>query len=247
MSRLLPDLRNLRDVGGLRTTDGRRVRRGILWRSATPTFMDAPQARLLAEHLGIRTRVDLRSATEVEETHNEGLAAVPGLAVEHLPLRAGGAWAHRPDLDDPSAAVAEHYAHYLQHSADSVTRIVALAADPARSPLLVHCTAGKDRTGVALAVVLSAVGVTHEEIVADYARTRDDLDALLLQLRTLPAYKERLAALPEESLTAEPRTMELFLARLEEEHGGARGYLTRHGVDGTILGRLQTVLLERDV
>jgi protein-tyrosine phosphatase len=239
----LPDLRNLRDVGGLRTTDGRRVRTGRIYRSATPAFVDADQAVLLVDRLGIRTRVDLRSSVELAEAPNEALAAAEN-RVEHLPLRAGGAWAHRRDLDDPSAAVAEHYLRYLEHSADSLTSIVRLAADPERAALLVHCSAGKDRTGVALAITLSAAGVDRDQIVHDYARTREDLDAMFLQLRRLPAYEERLDALPEESLTAEPRSMQLFLDRVEDRYGGARSYLTGNGLDEDVLVDLEHSLLE---
>jgi protein-tyrosine phosphatase len=239
----LPDLRNFRDVGGLGTPDGRRVRFGRIYRSATTAFVDADQAALLVDGLGIRTRVDLRSSVELAEAPNEVLAAAENCA-EHHPLRAGGVWAHRRDLDDPSAAVTEHYLRYLEHSAASICSIVQLAADPERAALLVHCSAGKDRTGVALAITLSAAGVAHDEIVRDYARTREDLDAMFLQLRRLPAYEERLNALPEESLTAEPRSMQLFLDRVAERYGGARAYLTGNGLDENVLARLEDSLLE---
>lgn len=235
----LPDLRNFRDIGGLRTTDQRRVRCGRIYRSATTAFVDAHQAAVMVEDLGIRTRVDLRSSVELAEAPNTALAAA-----EHLPLRAGGVWAHRPDLDDPSTAVAEHYLRYLEHSAESLCSIVRLAADPSRGALLVHCSAGKDRTGVALALTLSAAGVAHDEIVHDYARTREDLDAMFLQLRRLPAYEERLNALPEESLTAEPRSMQLFLDRVEVRYGGARKYLTGSGLGEDVFGHLEDSLLE---
>lgn len=241
----LPDLRNLRDVGGLRTTDGRRVRSGRVLRSASPFFLDAAQARLLVDALGVRTRVDLRTEDEVEECPNEHVSALPHDA-HHLPLRAGGAWERRVESVDPSEAVAAHYLRYLEHSPGSIASVVRLAADAARTPMLVHCSAGKDRTGVVLAVMLSAVGVDHEEIVTDYGRTRDDLEPMLDQLRSLDAYRARLEVLPEESLTAEPRTMEIFLAGLEQRYGGARAYLAAHGVDERVLDGLAVVLLGAD-
>jgi protein-tyrosine phosphatase len=237
----LPDLRNFRDVGGLRTSDGRSVRHGVVYRSATPSFLDDRQTRVLAEELGVRTRVDLRSSMEIAEAPHTSLETIPA---EHLPLRAGGAWRADHDLTDPSEAVAAHYRRYLEHSPESIGAIVGLVAEPTHRAVLVHCSAGKDRTGVALAVMLSAVGVADEEIVSDYARTREDLTPMLDQLRLLPAYKERLAALPEESLTAEPRSMELFLEGLAKQYGGARGYLCEAGVDEALLARLRSALVD---
>jgi hypothetical protein len=193
------------------------------------------------EELGVRTRVDLRSEVEIAEIDNAHLAGA--VAVAHLPFHSGGGWASHPDTVPVADRVASHYLRYLEHSADSVTAVARLLADPDASPALLHCSAGKDRTGVALAVVLSAVGVLPEEVVRDYARTQEDLAALLEQLRTLPAYRARLDALPEESLTAERASMEVFLDRLEERYGGARCYLTGRGVDADVLGRLEDVLL----
>jgi len=236
----LPDLRNFRDIGGLRTADGRRVRPGLVHRSGTTAFVDEAQSRHLAE-LGIRTRIDLRSVQEVEESRNPALDAE--LTPVHLPIRAGGVWEQQHDVSHPSESVAAHYSRYLEHSGDSLRAAARLVADPDAGGFLVHCTAGKDRTGVVLAVLLSAVGVVREEIVADYAETRTDLDSLLLQLRELPAYKDRVQALPEESLTAEPESMERFLDRLEADHGGARAYLLTQGVTESELAALADALL----
>jgi protein-tyrosine phosphatase len=242
MSRQLPDLRNWRDVGGLATADGRRVREGVVYRSASPMFLDGTQVALLVDDLGVRTRVDLRSDVEIAELDNEHLAE-SAISVAHLPFRAGGGWAEHPHDVAIGERVAAHYLRYLEHSADSVTGVARLLADPGAIPALLHCSAGKDRTGVALAVVLSAVGVLPEEVVRDYARTQEDLEALLEQLRTLPAYRARLDALPEESLTAERASMEIFLDRLEKQYGGARSYLAGHGVGDDVLTGLERTLL----
>lgn len=242
MTRPLPDLRNLRDVGGLRTADGRQVREGVVYRSASPMFMDAAQVAHLVDRLGIRTRVDLRSDVELSEISNEHLAEA-AITVAHLPFLSGGGWRSHADDVPVGVRVATHYLGYLEHSSESVTSVVRLLADHDTGPVLMHCSAGKDRTGVALAMVLSSVGVTDEEIVRDYARTQEDLEALLEQLRGLPAYRARLDALPEESLTADPSSMETFLARVHETYGGARPYFTRHGVEDRVLDDLEARLL----
>jgi protein-tyrosine phosphatase len=238
----VPGLVNLRDVGGLATSAGRRVRAGRLFRSATPHFLDVAGARRLLELTGVGVRVDLRSRTEVAEAPGPHLAAVER-AVKHLPLRSGGPWVPDETLVDLPDRVAAHYLHYLQHASESITATVRTVAS-AEDAVLVHCTAGKDRTGVVVALLLSSVGVTPGAVAADYARTREELEGLWAQLRGLPAYEERLAALPEEALSAEPATMERFLARVDEEHGGAASYLARHGVTADELDALHASLVE---
>ena len=234
-------LLNLRDLGGLRTENGRRIRSRLVYRSATPQFIDSMQASALVHGLQIKTRVDLRSKEEIIESPNLELTA-QAMIVAHLPFRAGGAY-HGHTHADPHARVAEHYLQYLRNSADSVTGVVRLLSNSQSLPALVHCTAGKDRTGVAIAVVMSALGVKSADVVADYARTREQLDLVLAQLRTVPAYLRRMAVLPAESLTAEPRTMEIFLTRLAEDFGGARGYLRSQGVGYEVIEALQESLL----
>ncbi|WP_028659357.1 tyrosine-protein phosphatase [Nocardioides insulae] len=233
-------LRNFRDVGGLRTGDGRQVRTGILYRSGTVAFVDAGVAAELAK-LGIRSRIDLRSQAEMDETLTPDLdAALNRVAIG---ITAGGVWEAQVDVEHPSESVAAHYARYLLNSGESLRAIVDLLLDELSGGYLVHCTAGKDRTGVVFAMVLSAIGVLDEEIVADYAATQADLEELLAQLRTLPAYGHRVQELPAESRTADPRSMELFLAGLESEYGSARAYLVSHGVTEAQLDQLADRLL----
>ncbi len=155
--------RNLRDVGGLPTVDGHRIRRGVLYRSGRLT---GPSEGLA--DLGIRTVIDLRSSAE----RVGGPVEADGIETRHLgdafSLPAGG-----PAPEELEALLGEHGAAVLmQHlyagliATPALADIVASLVDGA--PALVHCTAGKDRTGVVVALVLALVGVPRDAIVDDY-------------------------------------------------------------------------------
>ncbi|QCW51917.1 tyrosine-protein phosphatase [Nocardioides dongxiaopingii] len=244
----LPDLANLRDVGGLPTGDGRRTRSGRLLRSATPFYLDAAQAAVLADEVGVRLRIDLRSRGEVDGATSEHLAAVEH-DVLHAPVRSGSSFAVDPTGEEgtgPVEVMTAHYLRFLEHSPDAFEAITRAVATPGRTPALVHCTLGKDRTGVTVALLLSAVGVTDEAIVADYARTEGQNVDLLDRLLGLPGYAERIAALPAEALGAQPATMTAFLAGLQATHGGAAGYLRSVGVEDAVLDALDRQLVEEE-
>jgi protein tyrosine/serine phosphatase len=199
----LASLLNLRDVGGLSTGDGRIVRHGRLLRGATPYFLTEQDARELVEQLGVGTRIDLRGPDEVADGTSAHLAAIER-HVAHVPLAAGGAWTEDLLVPDLADRVSGHYLRYLEHSPDAFVQIADIVS-AANAPVLVHCAAGKDRTGAVIALILSAVGVLDSEIVADYGRTRDDLDRIIDQLGRAPGFAKRMARLPAESQTRRPR------------------------------------------
>lgn len=238
----IPLLRNLRDLGGLRATDGSTVRSGVLYRSATPAFLDSMQSARLVNDLGIALRIDLRRRREAEEGTSSDLLALERRAVR-LPIGAGREWALDDQVPDLTDRVAHHYLRFLRHSGQTLAEITAVLTEPDALPALIHCTAGKDRTGVVVAVLLAAVGVTDDDIVSDYARSAEDWGALLAQISQVPKYQDRITALPEEAQTAEPQTMVKLLRMVREEHGGARSYLRGLGVSTTTLGRLRDHLL----
>jgi protein-tyrosine phosphatase len=237
-------LRNLRDVGGLRTADGRQVRGARLYRCATPAFLDEAGATELVSTLQIRSRVDLRGRREKALETSPHLLAVER-EVRHLPIGAGGAWlADATGIDDVSEVVSRHYLRYLEHSANSIRGLVETLLDERAMPTLVHCTAGKDRTGVTVALILSAIGVLDDDVVEDYALSKEELGAIFAQLGELPAFAERVANMPAESRTSEPATMVRFLEEVRRTYGGARDYLTHIGVSEDELHRLEESLLE---
>ncbi|MEU5910486.1 tyrosine-protein phosphatase [Micromonospora sp. NPDC047527] len=231
---------NFRDLGGLPTVEGGRVRPGAIYRSATPVFLDPDQAQTFRETTGIRIRIDLRGRREIAET-SERDRLTDGLRIMHLPF---GRSSLRPIHPDPSVRLAEHYADMLVVSAPTIITAVRHAVDARDHPLLVHCTAGKDRTGVVVAVLLAALGVHPRNVVEDYARTREHLVAIRNQTRVLPAWEKRIASLPEEAHTAEPATMEHFLTLVQERHGGVATWLAARGFGADDLKALKATLVE---
>lgn len=235
-------LHNLRDVGGLRTDDGREVRRGRLLRGGTPAFLDADGVEALLGATGVRTRLDLRGQREVAEETSPALRQREH-AVHHHELHAGGEeW----QMTEAQRAqwVGEHYLSYLDASGPQLAALWAVLADPDAYPVLVHCTAGKDRTGVLVALLLATLGVPDEAVVADYARSAGVVDELRALLGALPVYRGRLAELPQESLATDPAAMRVFLAGLAERHGGATGYLRSVGVPAEQVDAVRAALLD---
>ena len=231
---------NFRDLGGLPTVDGGRVRPGAVYRSATPVFLDPDEAETFREVTGIRVRIDLRGRREIAET-SERDQLTDGVRIMHLPF---GRSTLRPVHPDPGVRLAEHYADMLVVSAATITTAVRHAADARDNPLLVHCTAGKDRTGVVVAVLLAALGVPARDVVEDYARTREHLVAIWNQARLLPEWEKRIASLPEEAHTAEPASMEHFLTLVQERHGGVAAWLATQGFGADDLDALRAALVE---
>jgi protein-tyrosine phosphatase len=172
---------NFRDLGGYATTDGRHVRYGQLFRSGVLSDLtDADVARLSG--LAVATVVDLRSDDEVAARPNR---LPPGATSFHVPVADVSASPHsiserleRGDVEGLGAEMLllgnRAFARTLQ---GAFARVLQLAMDPAHRPMVFHCTAGKDRTGFAAAIVLRCLGVPREDAVADYLRSNTMLEA----------------------------------------------------------------------
>lgn len=165
---------NFRDFGGYATIDGFRVRRGVLFRSNKLSMLTEADHRRLDE-AGIRTIFDLR--LEDERTRDPTAWSHPELVIETYPPRKKRRLVDmaREYPATPEGAVQlmhEFYAkmpHSMTHMFSSIIRRLAAGG----APCVIHCSAGKDRTGVAVATVLAALGVGREAIVTDYVVTRE--------------------------------------------------------------------------
>jgi protein-tyrosine phosphatase len=220
-------LANFRDLGGLPLTGGGLTRPGVLYRGDAmyPGDVAPAQAPLWPPALVI----DLRSPGE---TAAGGYSWPAGVSVHQVPLmrRAAVVTGRLDSGSGPRRPVrlGALYLAMLQAVPEKLASLVSLAAD-AEGPVLVHCAAGKDRTGVAVAVLLAAAGVEPASVVADYTATAPRVPALLSRLqelgRRLPAdadaHPELLGA-PVEAITA-------VTERLGSWPGGLPGWLAAHG------------------
>jgi len=168
---------NFRDLGGYRTAQGRTVRRGAVFRSAhLGTLTDADRAALV--RLKVRTVVDLRGVNEAAETPHrvEGV----GCRIVGAHIEPGVGEKIRGAVADGSANpfvmmgyLTDHYRDYPRRCAPGFRTLFATLSDGGDRPLVFHCTAGKDRTGFASALLLTLLGVPWETVMEDYLRTND--------------------------------------------------------------------------
>ncbi|MFC4034658.1 tyrosine-protein phosphatase [Streptomyces polygonati] len=181
----LAGVRNFRDVGGLPTSDGRRVRRGVLFRSGHLAHATAEDAAFLTG-LGLHTVFDFRSGDDIAlEGPDTVLAGTRNLNMPLSdPAEGAGFWRVVRDGDlaalrellgggKGEARMAEAYRKIVLERTGEHSRMLALLTDPENPaiPALLHCAAGKDRAGTSIAIILLALGVPRPAIEADYLRS----------------------------------------------------------------------------
>ncbi|MGE4427795.1 MAG: tyrosine-protein phosphatase [Solirubrobacteraceae bacterium] len=232
----VPGTFNFRDVGGLSTADGP-VRSGTLFRSdGLAALGDEGRAAFAA--LGVRTVVDLRQALEVEQ-HPSALPE-DGPERLHVPVFTGELGIDMEALTD----IGVLYRVLLDRCAEGLTAAVRRLAAPGALPALVHCAAGKDRTGMVIALSLSLAGVSDEQIVEDYSFTATLLTGDVRERLERQAIEAGLATqLLAVAMDAPAPAMAETLVHLREAHGGAEAYLLRGGASEEELDRLRDALV----
>jgi protein-tyrosine phosphatase len=239
---------NLRDVGDIPTTDGGTIRRGRLLRSDNLQSLTDDDIDTLIE-LGLTDVVDLRSDYEVASEGPGPLSDHPGVTIhQHSMFREWreGIGEDKPDARPevlPEAAlpwvdltpsvqldhpVASHYLSYVVDRPDSV--LAALRAiGEAEGAALVHCAAGKDRTGTVVALALLVAGAERSAVVDDYAASTERMEAIVGRLMQSDTYAENLRDRPVSANNTHPETMQVFLDHIDGEYGGVTGLLERLG------------------
>jgi hypothetical protein len=137
-----------------------------------------------------------------------------------------------------------HYLGYLTTMPDSVAGVFRALAEAGGVPAVIHCAAGKDRTGVAIAMVLSVAGASDEDIAAEYELSSDYVDAVLDRLRTLKSYGDSISLLPPEMRLTQGSNITRFLEEVRRIYGGVDSYLLARGVTEEQLSAVRKNLTE---
>ena len=234
---------NFRDLGGYAGREGRTVQWGMLYRAdGIHRIEGADLARVSA--LGIRTVLDLRTRGELDD-HGRVATESINAAYHHLPLL-DQVWARDLPVAELDAVdfLAGRYLEMLELGASSIVSALTTMSSPDRLPLVFHCSAGKDRTGVLAAVLLSVLGVSDEDIAADYALSRTAMRELTEWVRTeRPERYETMSAQPPAFLDAPPLAMQRFLALARSQYGSIDDYTKAVGLDDAVVDALRSTLL----
>ncbi len=247
---------NVRDLGGLPTSDGGSTVPGRLLRSENLQELTQKDIARLVGEIGVTTVVDLRSAGEISTEGPAPLDAHPGVRHAHHPVL--GEYLHA----DSEAAVAlllakveedrarypddmlcGHYLGYLDKRPEEVVGALR-AISTAPGAAIVHCAAGKDRTGVIVALALTVAGVGQADIVADYMASAERLEAIVERLRRSRTYATDMTGRPVSAHAPRAKSMRAFLTQLDVRYGGAAGWLADVGFAAGELSLLRAKLTQ---
>ncbi len=236
---------NLRDLGGWPAAGGTQVRRGLLYRAPALVGLTAQDQATIAA-LGLRTICDLRGVREREvnpvalgDAKNVHLPIEPsvGAGLRDI-VRTGQASGHVSPAD-MFALLREAYEAYALLSAGQYRRLFEHILAPGGLPLLLHCSAGKDRTGFGSALILTALGVAWEDVLIDYLATNQQWRREIAARLDLPA------EVADVLLSVHPDLLTAAFDAARRAHGSMDAYLkTELGLDAPARARLAELLLE---
>lgn len=232
---------NFRDLGGYPTGDGRTVRWRHVFRSDAMHLMTHADAARVRDDLKIATVIDLRSHAEAEQEPYPHVEA--SLRRHHLPLIADLPDAQEQSQRKVASNLGEFYVQLIASAGGTIRTVLEALADTGAAPAVVHCSLGKDRTGVATAVLLGALGVSDKDIVRDYTLTNRYVGNVVRAARSAQLEDSFVLTLPPEFLRAPASAMKTLLATVRREHGSTREYAGSVGVDGATVRQLQSALL----
>ena len=230
---------------------------GVLLRADNLQSLSVRDVRVLVEQQALEIVLDLRTNVEVELEGPGPMTTQPAVRIEHRSLHPDPApggdsqmrgvrpWAQVEDAEWPGEpTIVRAYMSYLRHRPDSLVGSVRTIAR-ADGAVLVHCAAGKDRTGVLVALALDAAGVERDAIVADYLATSERVAAILARLIESPTYRAELEGHDTRRHEPLPGTIERVLELIDERFGGSVAWLSAQGLSDADIERLRLRLTAR--
>tara|TARA_A100001037_G_scaffold300616_1_gene328500 strand:+ start:527 stop:1291 length:765 start_codon:yes stop_codon:yes gene_type:complete len=234
---------NFRDIGGYQGSDGRKIRWGRYFRAGRQDRMSAVDRNVI-KSLSISTQIDLRMPGEIE-ADGKGPLSELGANYVNIPIIPEGGRDRLTRLVGDTGISGERYLAYLSFGADSWLEIFQILSDPIAHPFVVHCTAGKDRTGVATAFLLSVLGVDKTVIEEDYLLTNADVLRQVEYIEATEGLPDGMTKSEMESAVGVPsNAMVDFLIGLEREWGGPVEYLRSIGIDDQVILDVREAFLE---
>lgn len=226
---------NFRDLGGYPTASGAMIRRGKIFRSGAMHRLTANDVAQLGK-FNLATLIDLRSEWEVTRSAVSPLVTA-GVRHRNIPI-----WdVDGPENEQTTARLVEQYVSMVRHCGPAFRDIFQTLTEAATCPAIIHCAAGKDRTGIASALILGALGASDETIIADYAITDTNLARIII-LGGDTYYDP--PDNPSPLMRAHPETMAAMLDAIAEIWGSIPAYLNAIGVTDEELESLSAAMLE---
>ena len=234
---------NFRDIGGYLNQEGKRIKKGIYFRAGRQDRMSDKDLSQLSD-LKIATQIDLRRPDEVLEQGKGPLEAMGANYINIAVIPEGGSDKLSRLVGDTRIS-GKRYLGYLEFGPTTWLRLFGILANKDNLPVVLHCTAGKDRTGVSTAFLLSILGVSREVIEADYLLTNLDTERQADFIESTVGYPEGYDRETMISVAGVPKdAMKVFLDGLESKWGSAIEYLEKIGVTQEQMDAVRTNFLE---
>jgi protein tyrosine/serine phosphatase len=239
---------NFRDLGGYRTHDGRTIAWRRLFRSATLHKMDALEMARLEREVSPRAVIDLRGPRDPETDPEAVLLKAIGARYHSIPFSTWP-WPSLPtdeakaDLNATNMGAIYLYRVSEKPFGQRLVDALEVIAERDNHPLVFHCSAGKDRTGVLAAIVLTAMDIVDDDVVEDYALSAPVMNEIRARMSSDPETAQGVKDLPDFQWEASAESMTVFLSLLRREYGSADGYLKANGARSSLVDRLKAALL----
>ena len=241
------DTFNFRDFGGYTSKTGKLVRSGLLFRSASPDLIGNAEAQILQNEISLKTVIDLRHPEELKDNPSRGaLVELVGNRKNISVMNSEKSMLFQRSELDVMFGIGQSGKRYLAHlerGKEKWREVFELYFQFSSYPILVHCTAGKDRTGIIAGLILDLIGVDHKIIAQDYTVSSDSVDRLLEYLDDSGRFPEGSREELRDRMLSRSLYMEDFLILLYEKYGNAEGYLNYLGFSQPDIDGLRDCLL----